>query len=73
MAPIGYFLLGTVLALDIAVFYDGRYMQPYDYGFGTGFAKGYRQGKFDALLPNAMNHELQDVCANLWISEQLTK
>jgi len=70
---IGYMLLGSVLAFVISWVYDDRYMTPYDYGFGTGFSKGYKQGKFDALLPSAMNHQLQDVCVNLWVSEQLTK
>ena len=69
--PITYFSLGALLAVIISWTFDGQYMSPYDYGFGSGFSKGYRQGKVDALLPSATNHELQDVCANLWISEQI--
>jgi len=73
LPPIGYMLIGALLALLISIAYDGQYMKPYDYGFGTGFAKGYKQGKHDALLPNANNHELQDVCTGMWVSEQIKK
>ena len=71
--PVVYFSLGALLAVIISWTFDGQYMSPYDYGFGTGFAKGYVAGKIDALAPSATNHELHDVCANLWVSEQLTK
>jgi hypothetical protein len=48
-------------------------MEPYDYGFGTGFGKGYELGKHDALLPTASNHKLETVCLNMWVSQQVNK
>jgi hypothetical protein len=43
----------------------------YAQGFKAGFESGHKQGKFDALLPNETNHELQEVCLSIWIGNQL--
>jgi len=71
LPPIGYLIIGAVCSALLLWAYDGKYMKPYDYGFGTGFATGYKQGKLDALSPIATNNELQEVCLSLWISEQI--
>jgi len=73
LSPAWYFLIGAVCSALLLWIYEGRYMQPYDYGFGTGFATGYKQGNADALLRTVTNHKLQEVCLSMWISEQIAE
>jgi hypothetical protein len=39
--------------------------------YSQGFQAGYKQGKVDAFAPRETNHELQEVCLSMWISNQI--
>jgi hypothetical protein len=57
-------------------FFGGQFLTQdsltsYDQGYGSGFSKGYKQGKEDAFSPRETNHELQEVCLSIWIGNQI--
>ena len=64
-------ILAAFLALAIAK--PQIIFSHYEQGMQAGFESGYKQGKHDALLTNPLNHELESVCLNMWVSNQLQK
>jgi hypothetical protein len=74
MGKTAAFSCGLLAAVFIMAFLEPQVVfKHYEQGISKGFESGYKQGKHDALLPIATNIELEQVCVNMWVSEQLRK
>jgi hypothetical protein len=64
-------VLATVFTL--AIVEPQVFFKHFEQGVEKGFQLGYNKGRKDALATNPFNHELESVCASIWLSEQIRR